>query len=605
MAIPEEFKQLGATEIPDEFKQLGAMPIVATQEPESGTGEALARGALHGATMGFDDRAEAGARRLGGALGISDETDYDTLLKDIRDRNRKVAAEHPYVNFAGEMGGGIGSILLGGGLLGAGAKAAGLGAEAATAANALGLGGKAVGTFGGTLRGGATLGAASGLGNTEDLTNIPKATEDVIEGAGSGMLLGGVLHGTGAGIKKGLNTLVSKVPGSKEFIDSAKRQYSGGSWNTSTTEQELKDTVAGKLLPKIRAFEESVNNKYNQLLDNTDITLSPSEIEKMSPEMQKVLNPLMESETYQGKVDPYKGQPGWKESIPTDTTIKARLLDNSKKEIQNAMNGIDSSTPEGRQQFTKLKDIKNELVDFMNNKNASLADINRQYSDIETLRTNLGDISQNLNPVREPGQMPQEGAEYANIKSEKKDYIDTVKSLTKEFADQGAGNSTKDLALKDARRMASAVERENPTEGLDPSDKIFEELAHKAKELDLVKTGSKPSEFGTGLFHTGLSAKTAPVLAGRIAGEAGKLLPKVVVDQLSKAISSQTPEAATFVKKLSISDNPDAQKAGKMLTQIIGNPGADSRRAAMFALGQQPWFRNAVHRFSTGEESGQ
>ena len=53
--------------------------------------------------------------------------------------------------------------------------------------------------------------------------------------------------------------------------------------------------------------------------------------------------------------------------------------------------------------------------------------------------------------------------------------------------------------------------------------------------------------------------------------------------------------AASVADRLSsMTNNPDAQRAGQLLNKVLKEPDISARKALMFSLSQQPWFRQAA-----------
>jgi hypothetical protein len=127
--------------------------------------EAGVRGLAQGASFGLSDEAEAA---LKSALS---PREYDEVLAEVRERQRTASREHPGTYMAGEIGGGIGTAMLPGGLLAKGASKIG------------------------SIGRGAVEGAAHGFGRGE-------GTEDRVKGAGEGAAIGGIFSSLGAAGKK-------------------------------------------------------------------------------------------------------------------------------------------------------------------------------------------------------------------------------------------------------------------------------------------------------------------------------------------------------------------------------------------------------------------
>ena len=145
-------------------------------QPRMSMGEAAFTTATN--PLGFGDEIKAGiaagvAKLFGGAA--TQNIDIGDLYREARTAERakleKARQERPLTSFAGQVFSDVG-------VAGKGLKA-------------LGLAGQGFGT---AVKGGAALGGASALGETEDLTNIPQTIKDVATGAVAGGVVGGAVQ---------------------------------------------------------------------------------------------------------------------------------------------------------------------------------------------------------------------------------------------------------------------------------------------------------------------------------------------------------------------------------------------------------------------------
>lgn len=153
--------------------------------------DSFGRGIVNGATFGFGDNLGAGARWLGGQVGLQPELTYDQALQEVKSQDQAVANAAPVSNVAGNITGALGAGL---GLQNAGATIMGrFGSSGAT-----GLGGVAARTG---LAGveGAGYGALTALGNDQ---NVP-----------AGALLGGALGLGGNLLGEGTQAVVNALRG--------------------------------------------------------------------------------------------------------------------------------------------------------------------------------------------------------------------------------------------------------------------------------------------------------------------------------------------------------------------------------------------------------
>lgn len=137
--------------------------------------ESAARGVAQGASLGFADE-------IAGAVesAFTPKT-YVESRDESREAFRAAETENPMAFGAGELGGGLASLFIPGGVV---AKGAGLGARVAA---------------------GAATGAVAGLGHSEaDLTKgeLSEARDDVLSGAAAGAAIPLATHALGAGLGK-------------------------------------------------------------------------------------------------------------------------------------------------------------------------------------------------------------------------------------------------------------------------------------------------------------------------------------------------------------------------------------------------------------------
>ena len=144
--------------------------------PKMSMGEAAFTTATN--PLGFGDEIKAGisagvAKIFGGSA--TKDIDIGDLYREARTAERakldKARQDQPLASFPGQVFSDVG--------------------VAGKALKATGLAGQGFGT---AVKGGASLGGASALGETEDLTNIPQTLKDVATGATAGAVLGGAVQ---------------------------------------------------------------------------------------------------------------------------------------------------------------------------------------------------------------------------------------------------------------------------------------------------------------------------------------------------------------------------------------------------------------------------
>lgn len=194
-----------------------AKPVKTEKKPPVPAGMArriddFIRSVAHGGTFGFSDEiAAAGDATFGGPLGLYDDKNldwnqrYDMSLKEQRRKDREYAERSPFWSTAGNVVGGLGTMVPGGALL----HGIGRGARIANATKALprygmvpatGRGIKSVAKGAGA---GAAVGALTGFGEGEGGLEgrIPAAGAGALGGATVGALLPPVLASTARGVR--------------------------------------------------------------------------------------------------------------------------------------------------------------------------------------------------------------------------------------------------------------------------------------------------------------------------------------------------------------------------------------------------------------------
>lgn len=182
--------------------QFGDMEQAKPQEQQMSRGEALARTTYQGATMGFGDEILAAGRALGAKALGGDESfrDYYNLAKEEeRGQLQQARQEYPVQSVVSEIGA---SIPTGGRIL-----------------KAAYLTGMKMPTL---LKGGAALGVISGLGETENIADVPETIKDTTLGGVYGATAAGAFGLAGQGIGKAYSKgkeLLKKVPAEEKAVN--------------------------------------------------------------------------------------------------------------------------------------------------------------------------------------------------------------------------------------------------------------------------------------------------------------------------------------------------------------------------------------------------
>jgi len=332
-----------------EQKLVGSGFLTGNEEwltPKMSVGEAALTTATN--PLGFGDEIKAGiaagvAKLFGGAA--TKDIDIGDLYREARTTERakleKARQDRPLTSFAGQVFSDIG--VAGKGL------------------NAIGLGGQGLKT---AIGGGAALGGASALGETEDLTNIPQTLEDVAKGVVGGGVVGGA-------VQKTIPALQKAVPAISNLAKKGLQKVTGINPEAVKTFQELgieptladvsksaglqnfiKDVpLAGK--PITEALQKQINDISSQIQgvvksDGGTYTQAGKEILKGAENIIEK-SKLRDKQLY-GKVD---------EFIPAETPVS---MDNTFKALQDRKVQITSSVSGG-----KVAGYNKFITDIQNN----------------------------------------------------------------------------------------------------------------------------------------------------------------------------------------------------------------------------------------------
>lgn len=244
-----------------EQKLIGSGYLTGEEEwltPKMSAGEAAFTTATN--PLGFGDEIKAGiaagvAKLFGGAA--IQNIDIGDLYREARTAERaklqKARQDRPLTSFAGQVFSDVG-------VAGKGLKA-------------LGLAGQGFGT---AVKGGAALGGASALGETEDLTNIPQTLKDVATGIGVGGVVGGAVQqaipaaqnaipAMSGMAKKGLQKVFGVKPEAvKTFQELGIEPTLADVSNSAGLQNFIKDVpLAGK--PITEALQKQVNDISGQI----------------------------------------------------------------------------------------------------------------------------------------------------------------------------------------------------------------------------------------------------------------------------------------------------------------------------------------------------
>jgi hypothetical protein len=232
-----------------------------SSESKMSMGEAVFTTATN--PLGFGDEIKAGisagvAKLFGGQA--TQNIDIGDLYREARTSERakldKARQDQPLTSFAGQIFSDVG--------------------VAGKSLKALGLTGQSFGT---AVKGGASLGGASALGETEDLTNIPQTLKDVATGVVAGGVVGGAVQQAAPYVISGAQNVALKAKKATSyiknlFIKDTAEEVGAKAIDPESAKlalKELLDKPSDKPLtgvdiqnPEFKTFARSVVSKYPQ-----------------------------------------------------------------------------------------------------------------------------------------------------------------------------------------------------------------------------------------------------------------------------------------------------------------------------------------------------
>jgi hypothetical protein len=232
-----------------------------SSEPKMSMGQAAFTTATN--PLGFGDEIKAGiaagvAKLFGGQA--TQNIDIGDLYREARTSERakldKARQDRPLTSFAGQIFSDVG--------------------VAGKSLKALGLTGQSFGT---AVKGGASLGGASALGETEDLTNIPQTLKDVATGTAVGGVVGGAVQQAAPYVISGAQNVALKAKKATSYVKNLFTKDTAEEVGAKAIDpesaklalKELLDKPSDKPLtgvdiqnPEFKTFARSVVSKYPQ-----------------------------------------------------------------------------------------------------------------------------------------------------------------------------------------------------------------------------------------------------------------------------------------------------------------------------------------------------
>jgi hypothetical protein len=232
-----------------------------SSEPKMSMGEAVFTTATNPLNFGDEIKAgiSAGVAKLFGGQATQN-IDIGDLYREARTSERakldKARQDRPLTSFAGQIFSDVG--------------------VAGKSLKALGLTGQGFGT---AVKGGASLGGASALGETKDLTNIPQTLKDVAIGVGAGGVVGGAVQQAAPYVISGAQNVAFKAKKATSYVKNLFTKDTAEEVGAKAIDpesaklalKELLDKPSDKPLtgvdiqnPEFKTFARSVVSKYPQ-----------------------------------------------------------------------------------------------------------------------------------------------------------------------------------------------------------------------------------------------------------------------------------------------------------------------------------------------------
>lgn len=525
--------------------------------------ESGVRGAAQGASFGFapaiTGALEATPQALGALAGNNSLADILATYRKGRDESKAnydaAASANPKMSLAGGLVGGLAPALLSGGVSGAA-------------------------TLGSALKTGAGIGGLSGLGNAVSSgADLETGAKDVIEGAGTGAALGGLLHGAGS--------LLSGAPAALE---------------STANERALKAT--GMMKPQLK------NLKMQDLKANAykASQAAPGVEPEVQDTVQKMGDLLL-------KKNPYQDTPVVTAGSTPEVILErtSDLADKSGKDIASILSSMDSQYNAGNPGIVAnfpsptamSSEIENQLLKpiMVNGKIPPLAE--PAANTVQKIMDTVNGYGNNPIPFEKAQELKQ-----------------LIQNLTNYEAEGSANNQllrrAGGIINKNIEDSADSVVTAAGTPEVFDQFKMAKDLYRTAKTSEQAALGKSASnmvnrDFGITDYMSAAAGAAAHGTPAGLAAMAGNKLARTYgnptiattaklaakgsqalsdgIGEVTRTITAMPKDAiSSFGKQLALTSDPLAQRLGNVLAGASQRDDI-GRNALIFSLMQQPAYR--------------
>lgn len=507
----------------EQLMAAGATPVEQAPAPEPGRLEALGRGAIQGATLGFGDE-------ITGALeSIFTDKKYQQARDEARAANDRARTAHGGFYGVGEAGGGLASAFVPG--LGI-AEGAGLGTVAAKSALAGGIG---------------------ALGSSDKaLSDVGGTLKDVGVGALTGAAGGALAHAVGSGVGKALAAAPEKVD------EQTLKAVVGAGGETAAPWKVTKKALSDTNVPAVLNEKVDLGLPGGKLVSASDLAFEhPSEIRQVMKKQSQTLTD--ERNSIYDRAD--KSSVGVSSGGDTQGGIEVRDL---LKRFDELPSEVDATAHTKQVYLDTIAAEKKKLLETYAPKLAQALDSQEaKYNPkvAQAVMDHYGGVRIPSKDLRSYATDVQNSAADASEKAVNKDVLNFIGNKTKDFVNESV---EKYLGPEDAELLKSNNAR---TTALIKIDNIL-------KEREAREAAGKFS--GPGLLQRGLES------AGNLGGAALVFGAHPVAGAATLA-ASQVLKRAPQISRFATTQ---AAKADQLLESIShaaaqGNPWAQAQIRAI------------------------
>jgi hypothetical protein len=572
---------------------------------------------------------------------ISDRTDELNPLevyKQLRDPARKEYAtaqeESPYITGASELVGGMLPAVATGG---AGALAQ------QPLKQAIKEGAKA----------GAKYGAVSGLGRTEDITDVPQVAQDIATGGALGGITGGALPPMIAGAKKvggaargkissGVDYIKDQFPSLEKVISASQRSARGekltGQQVSEELSREMDEAILG-LSGSLKNVKNIVGDAQRRILKKGKKPVEISDdldnlIGRLESEAENIVSTDASSEVNQlvSKLKSFKTRNQESMILGEDTAFlklaqkRQRMIDdmNAKKAttldpVEPNFSEVQVDSDTGRvffrdqttgktysQNIGADKHLTNEISQGKVNIKARKAhDIAKSmYESSEDFGTDTA----SRKAIKAYGLFKEKARESLGSKSKEYDILNKKYSLLKQMEENlQAGVTASDSTVREKAQMllANLADTLKDESNL-PVKRLFRQFFDKLELVDpklaanhksaILNVADKIDINQASLFSVGkMSGDTSRIVTGPLEtlGVRGGIAVGKSVRLAKSLLNAPKTSLQMMANQLNTTGDASKMRLANILTEMAGS-GKDRRNALMFSLTQQPAYRKQM-----------